>query len=129
MKAVWTILGWWTAGAAATGAGMMMLFSAEVCSLCGAARGRSIRSPLVVALTSPSGLLVTEAGADEFVGVVMSIGSPGDGVDICIVGAMIGIVLTPIDSWGPSAKWFPSARSAAAAICPVDGEKKTRSVT
>jgi hypothetical protein len=49
-------------------------------------------------LVSLSGLLVAECGADELVGVVMSIGSPGDGPDIWMVGVRIGTVLAPIDS-------------------------------
>ena len=53
-------------------------------------------------LASLSGLLVAEAGADELVGVVISIGSPGDGADIWMVGVRIGTVLAPIDSSGRS---------------------------
>jgi hypothetical protein len=64
--------------------------------------------------------LVAEGGADEPVGVVISMGSPGDGVDIWMVGgAMIGIVLTPIEDSDPSAIWFLGALSVTAAICPV----------
>ena len=55
-----------------------------------------------MSLTSRSGLLVAEGGADEPVGVVMSMGSPGDGVDIWMVGAIMGIVLTPIEDSEPS---------------------------
>jgi hypothetical protein len=55
-----------------------------------------------LSLPSRSGLLVAEAGADEPVGVVMSMGSPGEGVDIWMVGAMMGIVLTPIEDSGAS---------------------------
>jgi hypothetical protein len=50
--------------------------------------------------------LVAEAGADEFVGVVMSMGSPGDGADIWMVGVRIGTVLAPIDSSGRSISRF-----------------------
>jgi hypothetical protein len=53
-----------------------------------------------LSLPSRSGLLVAEAGADEPVGVVMSMGSPGEGVDIWMVGVMMGIVLTPIEDSG-----------------------------
>lgn len=118
MKAVWTILGAWTAAAAATGAGMMMLsaWSLDWGCCCGL-------SPRPLTLTSLSGLLVAEAGADELVGVVMSIGSPGDGADIWIVGVMMGTVLAPIGSSGPSAKWFLGALSVAAAICPMGEEQ------
>jgi hypothetical protein len=63
--------------------------------------------------------LVADAGADEFVGVVISMGSPGDGVDIWIVGAMMGMVLTPIDDSGPSAGRLLGALSVAAAIYSV----------
>jgi hypothetical protein len=55
-----------------------------------------------LSLPSRSGLLVAEAGADEPVGVVMSMGSPGEGVDIWMVGVMMGIVLTPIEDSGAS---------------------------
>jgi hypothetical protein len=75
-----------------------------------------VAAPLT--LTSRSGLLVAEAGADEPVGVVISMGSPGDGVDIWMVGAMIGIVLTPIEESEASVEWILGALSVAAAICP-----------
>jgi len=65
---------------------------------------------------SPSGLFVAEAGADEFVGVVMSMGSPGDGADIWMVGVRIGTVLAPIDSSGRSIKRFLGALSVIVAI-------------
>jgi hypothetical protein len=118
MKAVWT-LGWWAAGAAAEGAGM--LFSGDGCSCCGVGGCRRSTVPPLT-LRSRSGLLVAEAGADEPVGVVMSMGSPGDGVDIWMVGAaMMGIVLTPIDECVPSAGKFLGTLSVAAAICPGDG--------
>lgn len=80
-------------------------------------------SPRPLTLTSLSGLLVAEAGADELVGVVMSMGSPGDGADIWIVGVMMGTVLAPIESSGPSAKWFLGALSVAVAICPMIEEQ------
>ena len=52
---------------------------------------------------SRSGLLPSERGGGElFVGVVISIGSPGEGADIWMVGVMIGIVLEAICSSGPS---------------------------
>lgn len=120
MKAVWT-LGWWAAGAAAEGAGM--LFSGGGCSCCGVGGCRRSTVPPLT-LTSRSGLLVAEAGADEPVGVVMSMGSPGDGVDIWIVGAMMGIVLTPIDECVPSAGKFLGTLSVAAAICPGDRSER-----
>lgn len=41
---------------------------------------------------SPSGLFVAEGGAEEFVGVVMSIGSLSGGPDIWMVGVRIGTV-------------------------------------
>lgn len=41
---------------------------------------------------SPSGLLVAEAGAEEFVGVEMSMGSLSGGPDIWIVGVRMGTV-------------------------------------
>lgn len=114
MKAVCT-LGWWTAGAADAGAGIML----SGWSICGTGGcKRSLGPPL--RLTSWSGLLVAEAGADEFVGVVISMGSPGDGVDIWIVGAMIGMVLRPIDDSDLSTDRFLGALSVAAAICPAE---------
>jgi hypothetical protein len=118
MKAVWTILGWWTAAAAAAGAGMMMLSG----SCCDIGCPRSF-SPLT--LTSLSGLFVADAGADEVVGVVISIGSPGDGADIWIVGAIIGTVLAPIDSSDPSPRWCLGALSVWVAICPAHLVQKT----
>lgn len=71
-------------------------------------------------MPSLSGLLVAEGGAEEFVGVVISMGSPrvGDGADICIVGVMIGTVLATIDSSGVSARCFLGTLSVAVAICP-----------
>lgn len=115
MKAVWTF-GWWTAGAVTAGAGMVL--SWDGCSCCGVGGcSRSLVVPLI--LTSRSGLLVAEAGADEPVGVVMSMGSPGDGVDIWMVGAIIGMVLTPIDDSEGSVEWILGALSVAAAICPI----------
>ncbi len=97
MKAVWT-LGWWAAGSAADGAGMLL--SGDCCSCCGVGGCRRSTGPPLG--WSRSGLLVAEAGADEPVGVVMSMGSPGDGVDIWMVGAIMGMVLTPIEEWNPS---------------------------
>jgi len=115
IKAVWTILGWWIAAAAATGAGMMIL-SGGIWSPGDGCIDLSFK-PL--GLVSLSGLFVAEAGAEELVGVVISMGSPGDGADIWMVGVMIGIVLAPIGSSGPSAKWFLGALSVAVAICPA----------
>jgi hypothetical protein len=63
--------------------------------------------------------LVAEAAAFELVGLVISIGSPGDGVGIWIVGASIGIVLAPIEGSDPSAFWFLGALSVAVAISPI----------
>lgn len=87
MKAVWTF-GWWTAGAAAAAVagavvdGAGIVFSGEGCSCCeGGGCSLSLLVPL--GLTSRSGLFVADGGAEEPVGVVMSIGSPGEGgVDI-----------------------------------------------
>lgn len=68
-------------------------------------------------LVSLSGLLVAEAGAEELVGVVMSMGSPGDGADIFMVGVRIGTVLAPIGSSERSSIWFRGALSVIVAIC------------
>ncbi len=100
MKAVWT-LGWCAAGKPADG-GAGMLLSGDCCSCCGTGACRRSPGAPPFVFASRSGLLVAEAGADEPVGVVMSMGSPGDGVDIWIAGAMMGIVLTPIDECNPS---------------------------
>lgn len=87
MKAVWTILGWCTAAAAAAGAAMV----ADGCCCC-SALGMPFRSS-ACPLGSPSGLLLADWGADELVGVVISMGSPGDGADIWMVGVlMMGMV-------------------------------------
>lgn len=124
MKAVWTF-GWWTAGAVTAGAGMVL--SWDGCSCCGVGGcSRSLVVPLI--LTSRSGLLVAEAGADEPVGVVISMGSPGDGVDIWMVGAMMGMVLTPIDESDGSVEWILGALSVAAAICPTFDEDSVSNV-
>jgi len=94
MKAVCTILGWCTAAAAAAGAAML-----PVC--CASDLGVLVSS--LEPFPSLSGLLVADAGADELVGVVMSMGSPGDGADIWMVGVRMGMVRTVIGSSGPSA--------------------------
>lgn len=65
---------------------------------------------------SLSGLLVAEAGAEELVGVVISMGSPGDGADIWMVGVRMGTVLAPIDSSGRSMIRFLGALSVIVAI-------------
>jgi hypothetical protein len=105
INAVWTILGWCTAAAAVTGAGMMIL-SADCFSFSAVVPARSLLLPLA----SVSGLLVTEAGAEGFVGVVTSMGSPGDGADIFMMGvSRIGTVLAPIGSSGRSSIWFRGA--------------------
>jgi hypothetical protein len=88
------------AAAAAAGAGMiMLLLSAGECSFCEVGPDRSL-----MPFTSLSGLFAAEGGAHEFVGVVISIGSPGDGADIWMVGVRIGTVLAPIGSSGRSTK-------------------------
>jgi len=74
----------------------MMMLSAEAWSVDGGCSDRSL-APLVV-LASLSGLLVAEAGADELVGVVMSMGSVGEGADMWMVGVMMGTVLRPMGS-------------------------------
>lgn len=56
-------------------------------------------------LDSPPGLLLPDwaaCGGELLVGVVISIGSPGDGADIWMVGVMMGIVREVIGSSGPS---------------------------
>jgi hypothetical protein len=101
IKAVWTILGWWTAAAAAAGADVddgtvegagIMLFEAlaELGSLEKAVLLRSL-----VSLASPSELLPMLCAAEELVGVVISIGSPatGEGADVFMVGVGVGVVV------------------------------------
>lgn len=100
MKAVCTILGWCTAAAAAAGADVadgtaegagIVLFEApaEPCS----PQAAFLRS--FVSLVSPSELLPMLCGAEELVGVVISIGSPatGDGADVFIIGVGVGGVV------------------------------------
>lgn len=67
---------------------------------------------------SRSGLLLAEcaSGGELFVGVAISIGSPGEGADIWMVGVMIGIVLVVIGSSGPSTMRGKCADSVAAVI-------------
>lgn len=74
MNAVWTIFGWWTAAAAAAGA------AGIVTEGLGSVGEVFLRSPLA------SGSCLVE-GEEE----VISIGSPGDGADIWIVGVGVGI--------------------------------------
>lgn len=94
MNAVWTILGWWTAAAAAAGgAGMAEELDVVELSVGGEFLG-------VVPLTSASGLLLPFIVGVVEVGVVISMGSLGDGADICIVGVGIGTIRTPIASSG-----------------------------
>ncbi len=101
MNAVWTILGWWTAAAAAAGADVdagtvegagIVLFEAptELCSLEEAVFLRSF-----VSLASPSEPLPILCAAEELVGVVISMGSPaaGEGADVFIVGVGVGGVV------------------------------------
>jgi hypothetical protein len=76
----------------------MMMLSAWLWSFCNIVPPERSLMPLA----SLSGLFVAEAGAEEFVGVVISMGSPGDGADIWMVGVRIGTVLAPIDSPGRS---------------------------
>lgn len=105
MKAVCTILGWWTAGAAAAGicefwppivVAESSVFASDlgVCSeVSGGEAEPPLPEPLAVVVdvapdapfASRSGLLLSECGAgggELFVGVVISIGSPGEGADI-----------------------------------------------
>lgn len=65
---------------------------------------------------SPSSLFTADCGAEELVGVVTSIGSPGDGADVWMVGVRIGTVRAAIGSSGPSGRGFAGALSAAVAI-------------
>lgn len=78
--------------------------------------------PLMSRSLSLSGLLVAEAGADELVGVVMSMGSLS-GADIWMVGVRIGTVRGAIGSSLPCPS--PSSDlcglSITCAICALEG--------
>jgi hypothetical protein len=80
------------------------------------------RSPLAFPLTLPltsgfTSLSLESIGADALVGVVISIGSPGDGADIWIWGVGIGTILV-MGSSGPSdTNGFLCRLSVMAAIC------------
>lgn len=65
---------------------------------------------------SPSSLFTADCGAEELVGVVTSIGSPGEGADVWMVGVRIGTVRAVIVSSGPSGRGFTGALSVAVAI-------------
>ena len=104
---------------------MMMLSSGDMSLRPAVGCDRSCRMPLV----SLSGLLVAEAGAEELVGVVISIGSLGEGADVLMVGVSMGTVLAPIESSGRSrARCVLCALSVTVAICPVAIRKKRKSV-
>ncbi len=94
----------------------MMRLSLEECSLWRPPCSRSAPLPLV----SLSGLLVAEARAEELVGVVIAIGSPGEGAEVLIVGVRIGTVLAPISSGLSTARCVIGALSVTVAICPVE---------
>lgn len=121
MKAVCTILGWCTAAAVGGGAGISMpsggwwSFGAGV----GGLQCECSCMPFTP-FASRSGLLLADRGADdELVVVATSMGSPGEGADICIVGVMIGTVLAPMPSSRPSGAWLLGRLSATAAIRPI----------
>lgn len=112
MKAVWTILGWWTAAAAAAGAAVddgtdegagIVLFEkpSKLCSPGGAVPLRSF-----VSLVSPSEPLPMLCAAVELVGVVISIGSPatGEGADVFMIGVGVGgvVMMGIVRAIGPS---------------------------
>lgn len=81
MKAVCTIFGWWTAAAAAAGAAGM---STELLPDCSVGE-MFLGSPLASGSFLVDGEVVL--GFEE----IISIGSPGDGADIWIVGVGVGI--------------------------------------
>lgn len=127
MKAVCTILGWCTAGAAAAGIcdpePPPTVDGAERCVLDSGLVGvgselsggeteprvpepeplaATAEFPLEAPFASWSGVMPSErgggGGGELFVGVVISIGSPGEGADVWMVGVMIGIVREAIGS-------------------------------
>lgn len=122
MNAVWTILGCCTADAGAVfiGAGMITL-SAGGFSFSVVVPGRSLPLPLASGL----GLLAAEAGAEDLVGVVTSMGSPGDdGADIFMIGgSRIGTVLAPIRSSGRSSLWFRGGLLVIVASCSLNSSQ------
>ena len=97
MNAVCTILGWWTAAAAAAGGAGIIEAAFAAASV-----GDEFLEDEAVPFISASGLLLDPEGVIAFVGVVISIGSPGDGADIWIVGVGIGTIRVLIGSPGPS---------------------------
>ena len=118
MNAVWTILGPWTAAAAAVGAGIAIVLLPWP----------SMRTWLLLTLMgseapltslSLSGLLVAEAGAEEFVGVIISMGSGSFGPDIWMVGVRMGTVRGAIGSslTSPSPRCVLCGLSITCAIC------------
>lgn len=113
MNAVWTILGWWIAAAAAAGAevddgtieGAGIVLLLEGAPEFWSPHEAEFPRPFVsfVSLSEPLPML---CAAEELVGVVISMGSPatGEGADVFIIGVgvggvvMMGIVRRP----GPS---------------------------
>lgn len=80
----------------------------------------------VVPLTSVSGLLLPFILTVAEVGVLISMGSPGDGADIWIVGVGIGTIRTPIASSGIFvAKRDLCGLSVAVAICATVSRTKS----
>ena len=97
MNAVCTILGWWTAAAAAAGGAGIIEAAFAAASV-----GDEFLDDEAVPFISASGLLLEAEGVVAFVGVVISMGSPGDGADIWMVGVGMGTIRVLICSPGPS---------------------------
>lgn len=136
MKAVWTILGWWTAAAAAAGgAGMELELEVEGCSavfvLLDAlgADGAEAGAGDVPLTATP--LALAASGAPEpdsgcmlavLVGELTSMGSAGDGADIWISGVGTGTTRVGPGSWAPSAtgrvRWEASVAAAMDTVGP-----------
>lgn len=89
---------------------------------CASFFGAPVFSKSLPPLVSSVGLLVAEAGADELVGVAMSMGSPGDGADIWMVGVRMGTVRALIGSSEVSARGVLWGLSMAVAICTGTGK-------
>jgi hypothetical protein len=71
----------------------------------------------VVSLPSPSGLLVEPRGAEESVGVVISIGSPaGDGAEVWMVGVDVEVMMGTVREAIISSGWFPLGNLVALSI-------------
>lgn len=111
-------MGWCTAAAAAAGAGMVI----DPVAPCASFLRAPVLSKSLPPLVSSVGLLAAEAGADELVGVAMSMGSPGDGADIWMVGVRIGTVRALIGSSEVSARGVLWGLSMAVAICTGNGK-------